>query len=97
VKRYSKISGMTVVDCDRRDCTHEQFRSCSVPSVVDLQLLTAGWSIIEIEVPRSTTWELKILCPMHRPNGYTINGRHWREKAIKGKSGSRVGAGRVAH
>ena len=99
MKRYSKIRGATLVDCDARGCTHEQFRSCSVPAVIDLQLLEAGWSIIEIEVKNTLAWETKILCPTHRPTqgGRLINGRVWREKAIKGRAGSVSGHSRLAH
>lgn len=98
MKRYSKISGMTIVSCDAKGCQHEQFRSCSEPKFVDLQLLEVGWSIIEIEVPNTLAYEIKILCPTHRPTrGGTINGRHWREKAIKGQAGSVSGHSRIAH
>jgi hypothetical protein len=98
VKRFSKISGMTIVDCDAKGCTHEQFRSASIPKMIDVQLLQAGWSLIEIEVPRTLTWEAKILCPNHRPTrGGTINGRHWRDRSIKGQAGSVSGHGRIAH
>lgn len=97
-KKFSKISGMTLVDCDAKGCKHEQFRSCSIPKVIDQQLLLAGWSLIEIEVPGSLTWEPKILCPNHRPTrSHTINGRHWRERAIKGKAGAVSGHSRIAH
>ena len=63
MKRYSKISGATLVDCDARGCAHEQFRSCSVPAVIDLQLLEAGWSIIEIEVKNTLAWETEDSLP----------------------------------
>jgi hypothetical protein len=97
MKRYSKISGMTIATCDRKGCPCE-FRSCSVPAIVDLQLLEANWSIIELEVKNTLTWETKYLCPEHRPTrGGTINQRHWREKAIKGKAGSVSGHSRIAH
>ena len=97
-KRFSKISGMTLVDCDARGCKHEQFRSCSIPKVIDQQLLLAGWSLIEIEVKGSLSWEPKILCPNHRPHpGGYVNGLHWRERAIKGKAGAVSGHSRIAH
>ena len=97
MKRFSKISGMTIVNCDRKDCPGE-FRSCSIPKMIDQQLLLANWCVIEVEIPRTLAWETKILCPDHRPtHGHTINGRHWREKAIRGKAGSVSGHSRIAH
>jgi hypothetical protein len=97
VKRYSKISGMTIVKCDRKDCPAE-FRSCSVPQMIDFQLQEAGWSIIELEIKNTLGWERKDLCVNHRPTrGGTINQRHWREKAIKGQAGSVSGHSRIAH
>jgi hypothetical protein len=97
VKRYSKISGMTIATCDRKGCAQE-FRSCSIPKVIDLQVLGAGWLIIEIEIPRSLTWETKYLCPAHTPTrGHTVNGLHWREKAINGRAGSTSGQSRISH
>jgi hypothetical protein len=97
-KRFSKISGMTICTCSAKGCPSE-FRSCSLPQVIDLQLLAANWLVIEIEVPRTLHWERKDLCPGHRPTegGRLINGRAWREKAIKGKVGSVSGHSRLAH
>lgn len=97
MKRYSKISGCTIVTCDCKSCPSE-FRSCSVPQIIDQQLLLANWSILEVEIKNTLAYELKILCPQHRPTrGGTINGRHWREKAIKGETGSVSGHSRFAH
>jgi len=55
MKRFSKISGMTIVTCDHvnaqrypgepRTCGIE-FRSCSDKSVIDKQLDLAQWEII---------------------------------------------------
>ncbi len=54
-KRYSKISGMHLVTCDRvnaqrypgepRTCG-EEFRSASDKSVIDKQLVAAKWTIV---------------------------------------------------
>ena len=79
---------MSIVECDRRDC-NEQFRSSSDPKLVEQQLVAAKWTLLEMEVPRSMEWEKKILCPSHRPQGRSINGRAWRERSPQGQKGSR--------
>lgn len=97
MRRYSKVSGMHLITCSAKGCPSE-FRSCSVANVIDFQLREAGWSVILLEVPRTLTFEEKILCPAHRPtSGGRINGRVWREKAIKGQAGSVSGHSRIAH
>ena len=91
---------MVIVRCDARGCPAE-FRSCSLPKMIDQQALLAGWSLIEIEEKNrwgSLAWLPKDLCPAHRPTqGGTIDHAHWRERAVKGKAGSVSGRSRVAH
>lgn len=83
-RRYSKISAMTVVDCDssRPHIPEDQFRSCSDPKVVADQLTAAGWTIIEaptgnwIGIGRTRVQEKRkvYLCPKCKPQGRMSGG-----------------------
>jgi hypothetical protein len=56
----------TIVECDRLHCA-EQFRSSSLPRVVDAQLGAAGWTILELADPRTGERGKRYLCPEHKP------------------------------
>jgi hypothetical protein len=77
-RRYSKISGVTLVSCDAAGAhlpEHGEFRSASIPKVIAEQLQLAGWSITEaptgrwISVGRGRIQEMRTvyLCPDHKP------------------------------
>jgi hypothetical protein len=72
MRRFSKISGMTIVSCDwvydqrfpgEARCCGEEFRSASVPKVIPKQLELAGWKVRTIQ-PGGTR-QTQDLCPMH--------------------------------
>ena len=86
-RRYSKISGVTIVTCDAADRhdAHEmegEFRSASIPRVIGDQLAAAGWTITEaptgkwINVGRGRVQEMRTvyLCPRHKPKGRMSGG-----------------------
>ncbi len=70
-RRYSKLSGMTIVECDwsvdvrypgepRRACP-EEFRSASVPKMIPKQLELAKWATRTVGAERT----VQDLCPHH--------------------------------
>jgi hypothetical protein len=69
VKRYSKISGITIVTCDAKGCesTLGEFRTASIPKVIDAQLEAAKWTIIDTRDPKTNDKKRHELCPDHRP------------------------------
>jgi len=66
MKRYSKISGMTIVTCDARACAAD-FRSCSIPKVIDQQLEAAKWTILISRDYQTGEKKRNELCPAHKP------------------------------
>lgn len=83
-RRYSKISGVTVVDCDsKRDhVPDDQFRSASIPKVIAEQLQLAGWTVLEVStgrvigIGRGAVQEKRTvyLCPKCKPQGRMSGG-----------------------
>jgi hypothetical protein len=83
-RRYSKISGVTLIDCDsaRQHAPDEQFRSASIPKVIAEQLQLAGWTIMEVStgkklnVGRALVDEKRTiyLCPRCKPAGRMSGG-----------------------
>jgi hypothetical protein len=64
MRRYSKVSGMTIVSCDAAGCGTD-FRSCSVRSVIGDQLALYGWSVVVRGRARDRVTEH--FCPEHKP------------------------------
>ena len=73
MKRYSKISGMTIVTCDAKGCT-EEFRSCSIPKVIDAQLEASKWTIFVTRDWKTGDKKRNELCPVHKPKGRMSGG-----------------------
>ena len=72
MRRFSKISGMTIVTCDHAPkqryagepptCA-EEFRSASLPKVIPLQLKATGWT--ESADSKDGARRVRDFCPMH--------------------------------
>lgn len=85
-RRYSKISGVTLVTCDaaREHTPEDEFRSASLPKVIAEQLQLAGWTVMEAPtgkkinagVGRSMIDEKRTvyLCPKCKPKGRMSGG-----------------------
>lgn len=89
MKRHhkSKLVEVTIVTCDRTGCKHDEFRSNSIPKVIDQQLSLAGWTVIDLEIKNTLDWERKYLCPDHRPAAgqRSIGGRIFRTVVAAGR------------
>ncbi len=84
-RRYSKLSGVTIVQCDASGThfpEHGEFRSASIPKVIAEQLQLAGWTVTEaptgrwISVGRGRVQEMRTvyLCPDHKPRSRMDGG-----------------------
>lgn len=80
-----KLGGMTIVQCDAKDCPPEyggEFRSASDPkakikgtNLIEIQLQNAGWTVLEMETAGYGSPKVKkYLCPEHKPKGRMSGG-----------------------
>jgi MOSC domain-containing protein YiiM len=83
-RKFSKISGVTIVDCDAAEAhaMEEQFRSASIPKIIPEQLQLAGWTLLQVPTGRKVNIGRALvdetreayLCPRHKPKGRMSGG-----------------------